>query len=527
MKKIIVIILVLLFVVLPGTLIFLLYPGSAFDTLSSEASPVPGELEADLKSIRLHEEWIRNRLLSALKENLPQEGLSFQGLSFTSTRGGISVGVGVRLDAPLIGSFPLLLRLRMPIGYDEQLRLGVEDVRIGRLPVPSFLLRRALKRIDKEVDLNALSFPLAHRVDVEGLSLFLDIDPFLDSLFPGARAVNVSAVDNYLVMGIELPNDISAAIESLAADFASHGEGLSQAIAAALPQEKREAAAGIEEMLTAAATFSSSSAAVSGDTRQEGALVSYCEGDVEAGMAEDDFHWVEFGETIPVGATLRTGKNSYVELLLPGDNILKVDASTVLVLEHSQADGEVHQNRVRQLSGALRSRVSKLKGDKSWYEITVKSAVMGVRGTDFCTFADKRDEFRIAVLTGEVLVDADESEPVAVEPEESLTVAEGKSGMKEAIDEKSRKKIEKDLEIRTTDEDIRYLTRGQLISFIMPQVLQYAELWEGLSKDEKWEIQYAFEDYMESNPQLARRVDTFFKENNLEEKRQEIEKMFR
>lgn len=527
MKKTIILLLLLIFIVFPGALIFLLFPGSSFNNLSSEVYPVEMEFEADLKSIRLHETWIRNRLLSAVQENLPQEGFSFQGLSIETDRDGITAAAGARLDAPLIGSFPLLLRFRLPVQYGEELRVGVEKVRIGRLPVPAFLLRRLAALINENIDVNALSLPLPCRVDPGIPALFLDLEPLVDSLLPGARAVNISTADEYLVVGIELPEELSSGLESLAAEFARHGDDLALVLAAALPPDKREAAEGIENIIKEAGAFGSRPEGVPGESLREGAVVSYCEGDVEAGMAADEFHWVEFGESLPAGATLRTGRDSYAELVLPGANILKVDESTVLVLEHTAADGDMHQNRINQLSGSLRSRVSKLKGDGSWYEITAQSAVMGVRGTDFCTFADKKNEIGIAVLTGEVIVDAEGSEPVVLAPQERVTVASGITGKKEPLDEESRARIETDLAIRTTAEDIRYLTSGQLIGSIMPQVLHYAELWDALSEEEKWSVQNAFEDYMEANPQLAQRVDTFFKENQLEEKRREIEEMFR
>lgn len=529
MKKIILIIVLIMFVLLPALLLFLLFPGSTFGSLSSEPSPVPQSPVMDERAVSLHEEWIRNRLLPLVHDALPERGLSLQGLAVAITREGVSLTVGVEIDLPvlpIIDAFPLMLRLRLPITWEEELGIGVDQVKIGRLPIPAFLLRRVLKGVDESADLASLQLPLPHRVDIDAPALYLDLNPFLDSLFPGTRAVDVSTVPDHLQIALALPEQLSQSVQELASLFAGHKEGLRDAVAAALPAEKQEMAEQIEEVLAVAASFTSPDGDALASLGREEAIVSYCEGEAEAGIEGGEFYPLEFGQSLPPGTTVRTGKSSYAELLLPGDNVIKMDESTVLVLEHCFSDGDVHQNSVRQVSGALRSRVAKLKGIDSFYEIKVHTAVMGVRGTDFCTFAERRNEMRIAVLEGEVLVETEESDPLTLLPDETVAIADGKSGGKEPVSDELRSSIDTELEVKTSEEDIRYLSRRNFSAFIMPKVLQYADMWDRLASDEKWEMQYALEDYMAANPGLSRQVDIFFQENNLQDKRKEIEAMF-
>jgi hypothetical protein len=68
--------------------------------------------------------------------------------------------------------------------------------------------------------------------------------------------------------------------------------------------------------------------------------------------------------------------------------------------------------------------------------------------------------------------------------------------------------------------------RGSVVNVAVPHAISAAEIWAALDTDTQWEIQYVLEDYVDSNPNIGRAVDDFFRVNGLENRRPEFKAMF-
>lgn len=127
------------------------------------------------------------------------------------------------------------------------------------------------------------------------------------------------------------------------------------------------------------------------------------------GKSQGEFEKARINKQICQGDTVKTGADSRAKIVMADSNELNISPDSEMQIEvydTAQADGE-KKVLINVLYGKIRSNVKqKYKDDeKSHYRVKTKSAVAGVRGTEFLASFDLRtSETKIVTFEGEVNV---------------------------------------------------------------------------------------------------------------------------
>jgi ferric-dicitrate binding protein FerR (iron transport regulator) len=140
------------------------------------------------------------------------------------------------------------------------------------------------------------------------------------------------------------------------------------------------------------------------------------------------FRAVSVGDRLPVATTLRTGSDAALLIELPDDHMVRVGASTMVVLTQLGAD---KQFVLKVLSGQIWALVKKANHPAK-FTVETSSGVAGVTGTFFGVSVDETTQ-ELVVSTGEGSVevqswDASES-PVAVTQGKMLRATRNRGGL--------------------------------------------------------------------------------------------------
>jgi hypothetical protein len=522
MKKIITGILILLLLIIPALLLFFIYPGNAFREIDIKPEAVPPpSAGSNYKSLRVHEDWIRNRILAVVAPSEEQAGLVLRGLDVKSSRKGLHLLAAADIPAPLVKSFPLLVGMDLSLAMKEQLVVSLERLTIGRLPLPSFILERVAKRADAVLESDSRTDESPFSYNISELELYIDAHRIIDDLIPGARPIQVTSSEQYLDFAIALPKTVQDDIAAVARSLGSNRGSLLQNLNQALPEGKKELSNLARSALDEVESFTAE------PDEARGAIVAWFEGEVEVKLSVDsDFTWLAYGDSVPEGSTVRTGKDSFAELLLPGGHIVRMDESSSLIISHALLLPEGNNTAITQLSGSVRNRVARFSASNSSYEVTVGTTVMGVRGTDFTTLLDSKGEMKVLVLTGSVSVKPEGEREVYLAGNEALDIKKGAPQAKREILPEEKEILSGTLNIRTTEEDIESLLEKNLTALLFPYVMEMAEKWEALDEREKEAVQSAVEKFLKEHPEVVRSVDNFLGNNDMEEQRAQFEQMF-
>ncbi|MEE8400179.1 MAG: FecR family protein [Desulfobacterales bacterium] len=133
------------------------------------------------------------------------------------------------------------------------------------------------------------------------------------------------------------------------------------------------------------------------------------------------------GDFLHQGERFSTQKASRIELKLPDGSFLRFGAQTTFELAslaHDEQNKELSID-VKMLLGKTWAKVSKYVGRKRRFEISTKTAVMGVRGTVYRVNVEKDDTVIVKVYWGEILVDS-KSKPAPAAPQRGKTVGPSK-----------------------------------------------------------------------------------------------------
>jgi outer membrane protein assembly factor BamB/ferric-dicitrate binding protein FerR (iron transport regulator) len=111
------------------------------------------------------------------------------------------------------------------------------------------------------------------------------------------------------------------------------------------------------------------------------AVVDFVAGQAQANSGQG---WVdlEIGDKVGAGATVRTGKDSALELKAGALATLRLSSDTVVKWEALVLDADRRRSQVQVVAGQVLNKVSKLVGGDS-YVVRTKTVAMGVRGTQF------------------------------------------------------------------------------------------------------------------------------------------------
>lgn len=129
---------------------------------------------------------------------------------------------------------------------------------------------------------------------------------------------------------------------------------------------------------------------------------------------------VRRGEEVHVRDKVKTGNEGEIKIQFQDTNELHIQPRSEVLMVEYESDAKMDRRALLNLiQGKVRSKVKqKYRGDaSSFYQVRTKSAVAGVRGTDFVVSFDVGDRqvTKVETLTGSVaLANADQSETVEV-----------------------------------------------------------------------------------------------------------------
>ncbi|MDF1568166.1 MAG: FecR family protein [Spirochaetaceae bacterium] len=445
--------------------------------------------------------------------------VNYMGLDLKLADQEIDVLSGVEGQVPGIGwRRAAVMQIRAELGVTEEglIRLTPKAVRFGMLPIP---IKRLIKLTDRIPDFHSVEEELADLgviIDSDSGRFFVDPEPWLSGYFPGMQIKQIRAVRGALRIALGMPASFDDSLAEIFLTAARNEPDLIRRLDEVLPAENLKMIESVEGLFEAAENYG----AVGKEEPME-AAVSYVEGRVDAiAPGSADAIPVDFGDRLTIGTTLRSGKDSYAELVLTGRHITKVGEQSELVVS-SVDDDDSDTTSLALLKGKVRVLVSSLSKDEI-FELTTTDTVMAVRGTDFVVILQRNGAIDMAVLEGRVSI----NDEVTAEADQSVSVGKGRAGVPIPISDEFRAEIEEDFGIRTLPEDLESLSTESFTSVAMPHIMSAASVWAGLDNDTQWEIQNAIVDYMEENPEIPRTIDEFFRVNGWEDRRGEFERMF-
>ena len=144
------------------------------------------------------------------------------------------------------------------------------------------------------------------------------------------------------------------------------------------------------------------------------------------------------GEMLRVGDVLCTGKKGRLKVLMSDDSVIALGSKSRLVLEAHRFAAKTQQRStsLRLIRGRVRALVHKLVADKKPdFEVRTRTAVAGVRGTEFLLVADDEGaQVRLVTFSGSVSWASGQAEPVLVAAGQGCDLGEqGKIGEVEAV----------------------------------------------------------------------------------------------
>jgi hypothetical protein len=114
----------------------------------------------------------------------------------------------------------------------------------------------------------------------------------------------------------------------------------------------------------------------------------------------------KIGQKIFPKDTIFTGPDSRAKIVMVDTNVINVSPDSTVVLENYEfKPGEQKKNvLLNVIYGKVRSKVNqKYDGDQAKFQVKTKSAVAGVRGTDFlASFNPEKNESQVVTFEGEV-----------------------------------------------------------------------------------------------------------------------------
>ena len=112
------------------------------------------------------------------------------------------------------------------------------------------------------------------------------------------------------------------------------------------------------------------------------------------------------GDRLTRGDRVTTEIKSRIEIKMPDKSVIRFDEKTTFVLESVAYDQKTQKKdiNVNMILGKTWANVPKFSGSRGRFEITTKTAVAGVRGTDFRMNLNADNSAVLKVYEGEVAV---------------------------------------------------------------------------------------------------------------------------
>ncbi len=472
---------------------------------------------------------LRRLFLAAISSSdfPPQAGIA--GLDIDMEPGRIRASAAILLSEIDIGFSryrlrPRTLSLSAAVrleNLDRGLRLSIESLSFGRFPLPlglfsDFAGKYELPETEVPVERAgpyALELPYAY---------FEDLLPAI------ARLEKLEAVQDGLKISLNIDSRAAAELQNLAAPIIlQQGAQFKRALGSISVAEKDRPR--IEAAVKAADRLmyrvGTPEAAV---PAEPSAFVAYLENTVMVQPAGGNAFTAAIGDDLFTGATVTTAADSIAELILRDKSVMKIGSDTVVSLEELPSGTEASDSIISMVSGSIRSRVNKMIGSGSSFEVRTPSAVLGVRGTDLTVILSAGKKLSVTVLEGEVELSTAAGARAEIGPGKKLEVKtdlldkdKDASLKPEDVSDGDRERIESELGIRSKYEDEEEIRRQTEFLITLDEVKQIAASVMAMDADTQQrlaeelqqripvsEVQRQFERMM-ANPEFKALMDSF------------------
>ncbi len=180
-------------------------------------------------------------------------------------------------------------------------------------------------------------------------------------------------------------------------------------------------------------------------TVQMEGIINFISGDVII-ASESGESKAKIGDFVTEGATIKTGVQSAVDIHFSGSVIRILEKSTVVIRELiKEVEGNKEFTELYVEEGKVFSQVARKLRSGEKYQVTTKTVVAGVRGTEFLV-EESEGESRISCIEGTVAVrkaDEDESSFVNLEAGNEAVIDEDKKLNVKELKEQNRENIRK------------------------------------------------------------------------------------
>ncbi len=140
--------------------------------------------------------------------------------------------------------------------------------------------------------------------------------------------------------------------------------------------------------------FAGGKTEVSGVPAMVDGVIEYLEGSVTVNNETADF-----GMKIPYGAIVKTGPESYCEIVFDSKNLFRVMGSTVATIKLSVNDPEILIEKGA--LGAFFAKLDSFKSDEP-FKIRTQTTLAGIRGTAFFVKAVDAETTYVCICNGEI-----------------------------------------------------------------------------------------------------------------------------
>ena len=130
------------------------------------------------------------------------------------------------------------------------------------------------------------------------------------------------------------------------------------------------------------------------------AVVTFISGDAYI-LSENAILPALIGNTLKEGDSVKTADDSYIEILITGNSVIRMDENTELSIERLVNAGKDTNVALSVIAGSIVNKVEKIAASED-YLVKTKSSAFGVRGTEFMVSSAGPEKVVLAVKSGSV-----------------------------------------------------------------------------------------------------------------------------
>jgi outer membrane protein assembly factor BamB len=132
------------------------------------------------------------------------------------------------------------------------------------------------------------------------------------------------------------------------------------------------------------------------------ALITFVSGEVYV-KGEADWEYVEIGNIVHPGEVIKVGTDSLCELQFGQDSVVRIQENSEVALKDFWLEPDQSKVDMNLELGSVLCKVSKLSGEES-FKVRTRTAVCGIRGTEFLVKVSGSNETLLAVKEGAVTI---------------------------------------------------------------------------------------------------------------------------